>query len=67
MSSKMGGVKAIANALNEGDVARAQIATVLLGIPDLPVLSKAVDDPGQLIKCAPRSPKQRFAQSRLGF
>jgi hypothetical protein len=51
MSSKMGGVKAIANALNEGDVARAQIATVLLGIPDLPVLSKAVDDPGQLIKC----------------
>ena len=42
VSSKMGGVRAISNALNEGDVARAQIATVLLGIPDLPVLSDGV-------------------------
>ena len=40
MSSKSGGLKAIANALNEGDMARAQIATVLLGIPDVPPLSK---------------------------
>jgi hypothetical protein len=40
MSSKMGGVRAISNALNDGDVARAQIATVLLGIPELPDLSK---------------------------
>jgi hypothetical protein len=40
MSSKTGGLKAIANALNEGDVARAQIATVLLGIPDPPQLFK---------------------------
>ncbi len=42
MSPKMGGVRAIANALNEGDIARAQIATVLLGIPDPPALSKGV-------------------------
>jgi hypothetical protein len=41
MSSKRGGLKAIANALNEGDIARAQIATVLLGIPDPPQLSKS--------------------------
>lgn len=40
MSSKTGGLRAIANALNEGDVARAQIGTVLLGIPDPPPLSK---------------------------
>ena len=36
ISSKLGGLKAISNALNDGDVARAQIATVLLGIPDPP-------------------------------
>jgi hypothetical protein len=42
MSSKTGGLKAIANALNRGNVARAQIATVLLGIPDPPRLSKRV-------------------------
>ena len=40
MSSKSGGLMAIAKALNDGDVARAQIATVLLGIPDPPLLSK---------------------------
>ena len=50
MSSKMGGLRAIANALNEGDVARAQIATVLLGIPDLPVLSKGACSPADLRK-----------------
>lgn len=50
MSSKMGGVRAIANALNEGNVARAQIATVLLGIPDPPALSKGVDNRAELIK-----------------
>jgi A nuclease family of the HNH/ENDO VII superfamily with conserved AHH len=49
LSSKMGGIRAIANALNEGDVARAQIATVLLRIPDQPVLSKGVHDPAELI------------------
>jgi hypothetical protein len=51
VSSKMGGVKAIANALNEGDVARAQIATVLLGIPDAPVLPEGAGDHAELIKC----------------
>lgn len=40
ISSKAGKLKAIANALNEGDLARAQIATVLLGIPDPPPLTK---------------------------
>jgi hypothetical protein len=53
MSLKMGGVRAISNALNEGDVARAQIATVLLGIPDLPdlpVLSKGACSPADLRK-----------------
>lgn len=41
LSSKAGGLKAIANALNEGDLARAQIATLLLAIPD-PPLSKSI-------------------------
>jgi hypothetical protein len=50
MSSKTGGLTAIANALNEGDVARAQIATVLLGIPDPPQLSKGVRSREQMIK-----------------
>lgn len=40
MSAKAGGIKAIANALNEGDVARAQIAAVLMGIPDRSPLTK---------------------------
>lgn len=50
MASKMGGVRAIANALNEGDVARAQIATVLLGVPELPDLSKDACGPADLKK-----------------
>jgi hypothetical protein len=50
MSSKRGGLKAIANALNDGDVARAQIATVLLGVPDPPRLSKGVRPRDQIIK-----------------
>jgi hypothetical protein len=37
MSSKKGGLRAIANALNEGDMARAQIATLLLRIPNPPL------------------------------
>jgi hypothetical protein len=40
ISSKAGGLRAISNALNEGDVARAQIATVQLAIPDPPPLLK---------------------------
>jgi hypothetical protein len=50
MSSKTGGVRAIAGALNEGDVARAQIATVLLGIPDPPALSKGACSRDALIR-----------------
>lgn len=50
MSAKLGGVRAIANALNDGDVARAQIATVLLGIPELPDLSKDACSPADLKK-----------------
>ena len=38
----MGGLKAISNALNKGDVARAQMAAVLLGIPEPPLLKRAV-------------------------
>jgi len=48
MLSKTGGLRAIANALNESDVARAQIGTVLLGIPD--PLSKRVCSRDQMIK-----------------
>jgi hypothetical protein len=36
MTLKMGGLNAITRALNNGDIARAQVATVLLGIPDPP-------------------------------
>ena len=50
MSSKRGGLRAIANALNQGDVARAQIGTVLLGIPDPPPLSKRACSRDQMIK-----------------
>jgi len=50
ISPKTGGLKAVANALNKGDVTRAQIATVLLGIPDVPPLSKDVRSRGRMIK-----------------
>jgi len=50
MSAKTGGLKAIANAFNEGDLPRAQIATVLLGIPDPPRLSKYAPSRDQTIK-----------------
>ncbi len=50
IASKTGGLKAICNALNDGDVARAQIATVLLAIPDPPTLSKDVRSRGDMIK-----------------
>ena len=50
MSSKTGRLKAIANALNEGDLARAQIATVLLGIPDPPEISKGTRSRDSMIK-----------------
>ncbi|HEX3666154.1 MAG TPA: hypothetical protein VHU23_13095 [Rhizomicrobium sp.] len=50
MSAKMGGLQAIAGALNAGELARAQIATVLLGIPDPPQLFKGAAAPEQAIK-----------------
>jgi hypothetical protein len=50
MSRKIGGLRTIASALNSGDVARAQIATVLLGIPDPPRLSKTVNARDEMIK-----------------
>lgn len=50
ISSKAGGLKAISNALNEGDVARAQIATVLLGIPDPLPLVKGIRARTEMIK-----------------
>src|SRR5579883_1734652 len=52
MSSKRGGLTAIAKALNEGDVVRAQIATVLLGVPDPPSLSKGAPSRQELIRLA---------------
>ncbi|HTW34006.1 MAG TPA: hypothetical protein VMD53_05250 [Rhizomicrobium sp.] len=50
MSSKTGGLKAIANALNKGDVTRAQIAAVLLGIPHIVPLSKGARSRDRMIK-----------------
>src|ERR1700678_732247 len=50
MSSKVGGLNAICNALNDGDIARAKIATVLLGIPDPPRLIKGAGSRSDTIK-----------------
>jgi hypothetical protein len=50
MSSKIGGLRAICNALNDGDLARAQIATVLLAIPDPPPLVKSTRSRKDVIK-----------------
>jgi len=44
---KMGGLAAVANALNDGDPARACIAAVFLGLRDVPVRS-----PQAFMKCA---------------
>jgi hypothetical protein len=52
MSSKRGGLCAIAKALNAGDLVRAQIATVLLGVPDPPSLSKGAPSRQDVIKLA---------------
>ena len=52
MSSKRGGLTVIAKALNEGDVVRAQIATVLLGVPNHPYLSKGAPSRQEMIKLA---------------
>jgi hypothetical protein len=50
LSTKAGGLKAICNVLNEGDVARAQIATVLLGIPEPPPLAKDTHSRSEMIR-----------------
>jgi hypothetical protein len=52
MSSKRGGLTVIAKALNEGDVVRAQVATVLLGIPRPPALSKGAPSRQEMIQLA---------------
>ena len=52
MSSKRGGLTVIAKALGEGDVARAQVATVLLGIPHPPSLSKGAPSRQEMIAVA---------------
>ena len=46
----MEGLQTVSRALNDGDTARAQIATLLLCIPDPPSLSKSIDSPGELIR-----------------
>ena len=52
ISLKKGGLTVIAKALNEGDLVRAQIATVLLGVPDPPYLSKGEPSRPEMIKLA---------------
>ena len=50
MSAKIGGLKAICKALNDGDIVRAQIATVLMAISDAPALVKGSRPRGGFIK-----------------
>jgi hypothetical protein len=50
LSTKAGGLKAICNALNESDVTRAQIAAVLLGIPESPPLAKSAHSKSEMIR-----------------
>jgi hypothetical protein len=50
MSAKASGIEAIANALNEGNVARAQVAAVLMGIPDPPPLTKGSRSHSEMTK-----------------
>jgi hypothetical protein len=52
MSSKRGGLRAIANAFNDGDMARAQVATLLLRVPNPPTLSKGSLSRREMIKLA---------------
>jgi hypothetical protein len=66
MSSKRGGLAVIAKALGEGDVVRAQVATVLLGIPpsSVPFQGRAFapgNDPARK-----RSSQEPPSQGRLG-
>jgi hypothetical protein len=50
ISSKIGGLRAISNALNKGNIAQAQIAAVLLGIPEAPSLKKNAHTKSEMIK-----------------
>lgn len=50
LSPKMGGLDAISRALNEDDVARAQIVTLLLAIPDPPPFSEGIPSSDGMIK-----------------
>jgi hypothetical protein len=52
LSSKRGGLDVIARALSEGDLVRAQVATLLLGIPDPPSLSKGAPSRQEVIRLA---------------
>ncbi len=52
VAAKSGGLAAVARALNSGDVARAQIATVLLQLPEIPPLAKGALLPDALVKLA---------------
>ena len=47
--NKMGGVAAIAGALNHGDVARAQIGTLLLQLPNPPALTKSGETSAEIV------------------
>ncbi len=50
MTSKIGGLHVISRALNEDNLARAQVATVLLGIPEPPPMSSGTTPHYELIK-----------------
>ncbi len=50
LSSKMAGLDAVARALSDGDIARAQIATVLLAMPEPPALSKSARPRSEAVK-----------------
>lgn len=50
MTRKIGGLTVIAKALNAGDIARAQIAALLFGIPDPPQFSKTANSRDAMIK-----------------
>ena len=49
---KLSGLQVVARALSRGDVIHAQIATVHLGIPTPPVLTKSVQTAGEIIDLA---------------
>jgi hypothetical protein len=52
IAARHDGIAAIARALNEGDLARAQIATLLLQFPDPPTLSKKALSQTEIVNLA---------------